>query len=281
MVGRRRLVGYVQKDYGKSHYSLDNHNFSDSEIRDAAQEYVAQSNDPFKMRIPMTPVNFLTLAHRFYLETFEGLPPPQISQMLTYMVQRGRFLPSPHFLKYNQRVNLENAQIIWQTVHNSADVSPADISTLFFGVGDPGNDIYGLWNFKDAVHHAEAAILDGDDLGDEIFVHPNLLGFSNGNVAPPPPSLSVGFMPFSPQSSHFASAQALAVRTRPPRSGGLSAGPAPFTGLSPQTRALLAHRSAAISENALITRDVYTTSTQAHITHDKINISSDDEYKKS
>ena len=68
MVGRRRLLGYVQKDYGKIHYSLDNHNFSDSEVQDAAQEYVAQSNDPFKMRIPMTHVNFMTLAHRFYLE---------------------------------------------------------------------------------------------------------------------------------------------------------------------------------------------------------------------
>ena len=47
VVGRKRLLGYVQKGYGTSHYSLDNHNFSPLKFQEAANEYIAKSKDPF------------------------------------------------------------------------------------------------------------------------------------------------------------------------------------------------------------------------------------------
>jgi len=104
IVGRRRCLGYIQKDSGKSWYRMVNHNFDSNELKSAADEFNAESGDPFKQRLPITATNVLSLAHRFYLESFEGLPPPNINTMVKYMVQSGRFLLSPLFAKMNMRI---------------------------------------------------------------------------------------------------------------------------------------------------------------------------------
>jgi hypothetical protein len=241
------------------------------EIQEAANEYIAQSNDPFKMRIPITTSIFLTLAHRFYLENYDGLPPPGINQILTYMVQSGRFLPHPMFARVTQRLNHTSATILWQIVHNSAQVNPMDVSTALFGTGDPGDSIYGAWDYPTSVLHAQASMVD-----DESSRHDarDLLGFGSAS------SSSDGFIPLPSRASHHETTHAFTARRHPPRSGGLSAPRPPFEGLSTQTRVLLARRSAQTAANAAAETRALAAGIQASVRHAPPRTDpSDDEYE--
>ena len=53
----------------------------------------------------------------------------------------------PIFIKKNQTLDIDCAQFLWQMVHNPAYVSLADVGALVFGRGDPGDNIYGRWDF--------------------------------------------------------------------------------------------------------------------------------------
>ena len=229
------------------------------------------------MRIPITTSIFLTLAHRFYLENYDGLPPPGINQILTYMVQSGRFLPHPMFARVSQRLNHTNATILWQIVHNSAQVNPMDVSTALFGTGDPGDSIYGPWDFPTSLLHAQASMVDEEssrhDGGDRF-------GFGMARTEVRALSSSDGFIPLPSRASHHETTHAFTARRHPPRSGGLSAPRPPFDRLSTQTRVLLARRSAQSATNAAAAARALAAGVQASVRHAPPRTDpSDDEYE--
>ena len=209
-------------------------------MRKAAEEYVRQQGDPFKMRVPITPTNMFTLCHRFCVENFEGGPPPKINQCLTYMIRSGRFVISPLILKY--RVDLQRAEILWHSLHHAGAVSAADVASLVFGTGDPGDDLYGHVNYLEAVDRAGAS---AEEMLDEQADMRIL-----GHASIPAPDIS--FVPTPRRTKHDMDLLLNSrKRSRAPPAHSLSVAPAPMSGLSNQTRALLQRRRENIAASGM------------------------------
>ena len=153
-------------------------------------------------------------------------------------------------------------------------MSPDDISTLVFGTGDPGDDLYGRWDFRESLLHAEAAIVSNEDI-DVDATETHRFGFSR--TVTPSSSSFEGFIPLPACSSHHAASEAFAARRHPARSGGLSAPRVPFAGLSSQARTLLARRASAATAAAAVEGAAYAAATTANIRHAPESGSSDDD----
>lgn len=98
----------------------------------------------------------MSLAHRFYLQNFEGQRPPKITQIITFMIQSGQYIFSSIWTKRNAKIELIKSELLWKSVFEYNDMNASEISNIMFGVTDPGDDTYGSFNF----HEAQAFVME-------------------------------------------------------------------------------------------------------------------------
>ena len=74
-----------------------------------------------------------------------------------FMIQSGRFTFSGQWCKRNKKLDHASTEIIWMSFFNPNDISAADVASVVFGCGDPGDDIYGHMDFRAALDFSNAA----------------------------------------------------------------------------------------------------------------------------
>jgi hypothetical protein len=234
-VGLRRLLGYCQKDYGNEHYKCYSNNFPVLLLKSCYDEYMLTVTDPMKSRTLITQQNFLSNAFRFYSEHFDGIPPPNINMMLTYMLQSGKYTLSGHWCRRYNRVEYDASQIIWTSFFHARDTSAADVSAVVFNIGDPGDDIYGKFNLDEVLLQAEEARFLRDE-HDTTEIYPLRRD----------KDLKENESGFIPLERHTQAHMQDLISKRPqlhrPITGTLNCPPAPFSCLSSQARGLFERR---------------------------------------
>ncbi len=132
------------------------------------------------------------------------------------------------------------SQTLWLSLFHYKEINPADVSSIVFGCGDPGDEIWGKFNFQGAVAFAERSKFDEDFSADADPAHGEFLGWNedrHGEGAQP------DYIPIrTPSRAHIDEVNRARAAARPPRAGTLAFPSGPFAGLSGQARNLMQRR---------------------------------------
>jgi hypothetical protein len=132
------------------------------------------------------------------------------------------------------------SQTLWMSLFHIKNISTADVSTIIFGCGDPGDSLFGSMTFEQAVAYAERSKFEEEGEGDDRDEHEedaawfvDTSGDERKKAAPP-------FMPLhNPTRAEIDSVLRRKCEERPARVGTLAFPCGPFAGLSLQGQRLM------------------------------------------
>ena len=156
--GAKYITGYCQKDEGTEHYRRIIHNMTEEELKKAKEFHDARSKTPLTNAYRVDQKNFHTEAWKFYKMHLSPLPPPNINQMMVYMVNSGQYLPTTSFCKNGMggHFDWESAQQLWVLMHFPQTGTATDVAHILFRQSDPGDPVYSNVPWADAKLQAQS-----------------------------------------------------------------------------------------------------------------------------
>lgn len=125
------MVGYISKDEGQPHYQIRTHNVSPAELSAGRREHAAMltSFDDEKKIVNMK--NFFNECFKFNKRCLSPCIVP-IEYALTYMVQSGNYVLTPDFISVYRKIDLHEAAILWDMIHQPQNATVAGILGVVF-----------------------------------------------------------------------------------------------------------------------------------------------------
>jgi hypothetical protein len=134
------MVGYITKDQGLAHYQIRVHNITAQDLTNGRREHetLLTSYDDAKKVIHTR--NLFNECYRFNMRCMYPAIVP-IQYALLYMLQSGSYILTPDFISNYKKIDLSEAEILWNIVHDPSSATIDAVMKLIFDPRSYGNKV--------------------------------------------------------------------------------------------------------------------------------------------